>query len=96
MFRSNLNNRLLTEQRGSCASQRRVRGNMNALCLTEIHDFLLWEVWMILDLVRSGHDCRLCEQFLKEGDGEIGYAYCFYFSAWEELFKRFIGVDVGN
>lgn len=50
---------------------------------------------MILDLVRSGHDCRLCEQFLKEGDGEIGYADCFDFSAGEELFEGFVGVDVG-
>lgn len=96
MLLTHLHNRLLTEQRGSCASQRRVCSNMNALCLAEIHNFLLWQVWVVFDLVCGGHDCGLYEKFLEEGDGEVCYAYCFYFSSWDELFEGFVGVDVGN
>jgi len=49
------------------ASQRTVGGDVDSFCLTEIYNLLLWERWVVLDLVDSWDNGGLGKQLLQEG-----------------------------
>jgi len=52
----NLNNRLGGHDRATCAAKRTVGLNVDALLLTEVDNFLLRELGVVLDLVNGGDD----------------------------------------
>lgn len=46
---------------------------MDAFLFTEIDDLLLWEKWVVFDLVNGGDDGGLGEQLLQVLHGVVGY-----------------------
>lgn len=63
---------LILEQRAASATQWAVRGDVDALLLAEIVDFLLRAQWVVLDLVNGRGDFRLSKQLLQILDGVVG------------------------
>lgn len=63
---------LVLEERRACAAQRTVGGDVNALLLAEIDNFLLGQERVVLDLVGSRHNGGLGEQLLEILDGVVG------------------------
>ena len=55
---------ILLEQRATCATQRRVCLDDDALLFAEVDDLLLWKIRVVLDLVGSWNDFGLFEQVL--------------------------------
>lgn len=68
----NGDNTLILEERGACASERAVGGDVNALLLAEVDDLLLRQERVVLDLVGCRNDGGLREQLLKVLDGVVG------------------------
>lgn len=95
MLLSNLLNLLLLEQRRSSASQRTVCSNQDTLFLAVIHNFLLRQVRVVLNLVCGGGDFGFLHEFFQEGDGEVGDTDGLCLSGGEELFHLLPGLGVG-
>jgi hypothetical protein len=70
---------------------------MNTLLFAEINDFLLREKRVVLDLVGSGNDSRLCEQLLEVLDRVVCNAdgLDFVGVGLDELLEVLPCVDVG-
>lgn len=90
----NLHDRFDGQQRTSRASQRTVRRDVNALFMAEIHDFLLRQVRMILDLVHRGHDRCLGQELFEVWLAVVGDANGLGLSRAHELFHVFPCLDV--
>jgi hypothetical protein len=56
---------LVFAQWGACASQRAVRGDVNALLLAKVDNFLLGQEGMVLDLVDGWDNSALRKQLLE-------------------------------
>ena len=63
---------LVLKQRGACAAERAVGGDVDALLLAEVDDLLLGEQRVVLDLVGGRGDGGLCEQLLQVLDRVVG------------------------
>jgi hypothetical protein len=74
MFLRNFEHPFVLEQRRPRATERTVRGNVDALVFAEIYNLLLRQQRVVFDLVDCGHDGRLGEQLLHVFDRVVGHA----------------------
>ena len=64
---------LVLEQRRASAAQGAICGNVDALFLAKVNDFLLWAQRVVLDLVDGGDNGSLGEQLLQVLNRVVGH-----------------------
>lgn len=92
---SNLHHRFRCEHRASRTTERAVSRDMDALRLTEIHDLLLRQGWMVLDLVHGGDHCRVRKQLFQVSQTVVRNADGLYLACREQLLHLLPCLDMG-
>jgi hypothetical protein len=84
VFLGNFEHTFVLEKWRSRTAERTVRGDVDAFVFAEINHFLLWEQRVVFNLVHSGRDGCLCEEFLHIFDRVVCDANGFDF-VWVRL-----------
>lgn len=90
----NLHNRRCGEQRATSAAQRAVSSDMDTLFFAEIDNLLLWERWVVFDLVNSRDNSRLGQKLLEVFLAVVGDTNRFDLAGVQELLHALPGGNV--
>ena len=90
----NGHDRLCGEQRAARAAERAVRGDVNSLLVAVVHNLLLRQRGVVLDLVGGRNHSSLREQLLQVLDTVVGDANGFDLAGADELLHALPGRDV--
>ena len=91
----NLDDGLCCQQRATCAAERAVCGDVNALLLAEVNSLLLGQAGVVLNLVDGWNHGGLGEELLKVGPAVVADTDGLGLSATDKLLHILPGVDMG-
>lgn len=75
----------LLEKGAACTTKRRVGGNVDVFRLAEVDNLLLWEIRMVLDLIRCWNDFSVGEELFEELDAVVADSDGLDFACLQQL-----------